>query len=63
MEKDQVKALKKEVRILRIALRESLELQTHYAKLMNQRDNMDRILFSDVNEWLERLRDLGRLPR
>lgn len=38
------------------ALEESLKLQTHYAKLLNQYDGGKRIIFKSVSEWLKRLK-------
>jgi len=47
---------------LRIALEESLLLQTHYAGLLNQYDGGNRMCFYTVDQWLNRLREVGKLP-
>lgn len=41
------------------ALRESVKLQSHYADLLNMHDGGERIVFKDVEEWLERLEMLS----
>jgi len=48
---------------LLIALKESLKLQAHYAKLLNEYDNGERVVFENVENWINRLRDLGMLNR
>ena len=48
---------------LLIALKESLKLQAHYAKLLNEYDNGERVVFENVGNWINRLRDLGMLNR
>ncbi len=40
------------------ALMESFKLQSHYAILLNQHDGGERAIFTDVHDWLQRLRDL-----
>jgi hypothetical protein len=53
---------------LRLALRESVRLQTHYARLLNMLDEADagaygeRREFLSPDEWMDRLRELGWLP-
>lgn len=47
---------------LRVALDESLNLQRHYAKLLNTWDGGKRMLFRDADEWILRLRVTGTLP-
>lgn len=47
---------------LKIALKESLNLQSHYALLLNQYDGGARMTF-DSPTWLERLRRLGRFSQ
>jgi hypothetical protein len=47
---------------LRTALKESLLLQTHYASLLNQYDGGHRISFLTIDQWIERLREVGKLP-
>lgn len=46
---------------LRIALDESVRLQSHYAQLLNMHDHGARKTFTCVREWIERLRETGRL--
>ena len=48
---------------LLIALRESVRLQSHYAKLLNVWDRGHRVSFSDAEAWVERLRMTGHLKR
>ncbi len=45
--------------VLRKALKQSLELQAHYAKLLNMHDGGQRLIFESVDAWLKRLRQLG----
>ncbi len=47
---------------LETALAASLKLQSHYAGILNMYDGGNRILFENVNQWLERLRKTGTLP-
>jgi hypothetical protein len=42
------------------ALVESVELQSHYAKLLNQYDGGSRMTFADVHAWIQRLRECKR---
>lgn len=42
---------------LRIALEESLKLQSHYAELLNMHDGGQRVSFHSVEAWLERLKE------
>lgn len=44
-----------------IALQKSLELQSHYAKLLNQYDGGDRKTFDSPESWIERLREVKEL--
>jgi hypothetical protein len=46
---------------LRVALEESVKLQTHYAKLLNEHDGGERIGFKDAAAWIARLRETGKL--
>jgi hypothetical protein len=48
-----------EVRDLRAALHESLRMQSHYAILLNMRDGGERKTFWRVDEWMNRLREVG----
>lgn len=43
---------------LRVALEESVKLQSHYAELLNMWDGGHRIAFKDATAWLERLSEL-----
>ncbi len=54
--------LAREVRELRIALRESVKLQAHYARLLNQWDGGQRMIFDDSAAWIARLRETKTLP-
>lgn len=45
----------KENEKLENALRESVKIQSHYASLLNTYDGGKRIVFSDAEEWMERL--------
>lgn len=40
---------------IRLALEKSIELQSHYAKLLNQFDGGERLLFVNADAWLKRL--------
>ena len=40
------------------ALDKSVELQSHYAEMLNMHDGGGRIVFEDTEAWLERLRQL-----
>lgn len=42
---------------LELALRESVKLQAHYAKLLNVHDRGERMIFEDVDAWLTRLQE------
>jgi hypothetical protein len=44
-----------EVRKLRIALKESVRLQSHYAGLLNQSDGGQRMIFETPEKWIARL--------
>jgi hypothetical protein len=48
---------------LRIALEESVKLQSHYADLLNMHDGGERIVFKSAEEWIERLREVGKIPK
>jgi hypothetical protein len=49
-------------RVLRVALDESVKLQSHYATLLNMHDGGQRIGFADADAWMARLRETGALP-
>ena len=46
---------------LRIALRESVKLQAHYAMLLNQWDGGRRMIFDNSEAWIARLRETKTL--
>ncbi len=48
--------------ILMIALQELVQLQSHYAKLLNQYDGGLRTAFGSAQQWLDRLGELGKIP-
>lgn len=52
---------KKEVAELKIALQESIKLQSHYANLLNMHDGGARMLFGSPEKWIERLRECGTI--
>ena len=45
---------------LEAALSKSVELQSHYAKLLNMHDGGERLTFNDAEEWMDRLRNLAK---
>ena len=45
------------------ALEKSLELQSHYATLLNQYDIGEHMIFNTVDKWTERLRRLNPAPK
>lgn len=49
-----------EIMELEAALRESVKLQSHYAKLLNQYDGGERLSFASIEEWIARLKEVGR---
>lgn len=48
---------------LAVALEESLKLQAHYARSLNDFDGGSRRVFHDMHEWLDRLHETGTLPK
>lgn len=48
---------------LRVALEESVKLQSHYADLLNMYDGGKRMEFKGVDEWMARLMEIGTLPK
>lgn len=48
---------------IKIALEESLKLQSHYAGLSNQYDGGERMTFDTVEDWIGKLIEIGTLPR
>lgn len=53
--------MNKEMEEFKIALAESLKLQSHYAKMLNVYDSGERLTFETVESWIERLRECGTL--
>jgi hypothetical protein len=49
------------IKKLEKALSESLKLQKHYAELLNCYDEGERRTFDSINEWMERLKEIGKL--
>lgn len=47
---------------LKIALEESVKLQTHYAQMLNNYDGGVRLGFASADDWIARLRQTGTLP-
>jgi hypothetical protein len=43
---------------LRVALEESVKLQSHYASLLNQYDGGQRMTFASADEWLARVAEV-----
>lgn len=48
---------------LMLALIESVQLQSHYANLLNMHDGGQRMQFSSVAAWIERLKEAGTIPK
>jgi hypothetical protein len=48
---------------LQDALEGSVNLQAHYAALLNQHDGGERTVFTDVKHWMARLRELDEHAR
>lgn len=40
------------------ALKASLELQSHYAKLLNMYDSGERITFPSIDKWIKRVKEM-----
>jgi hypothetical protein len=55
--------LRRDIDRLRTGLSESLQLQRHYATLLNTWDGGQRITFDSVEKWLERLDAIRKEPR
>jgi len=53
-----MKITNKDFAELKEALEESVNLQSHYAKLLNMYDNGKRIEFKNADEWIERLKNI-----
>lgn len=54
-----VDVLCRSYRLLYNALEKSIELQSHYAKLLNIHDGGKRIPFKNAKEWIIRLIEIG----
>lgn len=61
--KEAYEAIAEQAGEINIALVESVQLQSHYAKLLNMHDGGERRTFSCIAEWVERLRETGTIPR
>lgn len=48
---------------LEAALKQSVELQSHYAELLNMHDGGHRLPFANVEAWLDRLAALKDAPQ
>jgi hypothetical protein len=48
---------------LRRALKRSLRLQAHYAMLLNMYDGGQRMIFTGIDQWLARLREVDERVR
>ena len=51
-----LEAKNEEIKTLRAALEASVQLQSHYAVLLNTYDGGHRIGFESADAWMERLR-------
>lgn len=58
---EEVEADQERNRHLKIALEESLKLQSHYAKLLNAYDGGLRRGFKTIDEWIDRLKITGTI--
>lgn len=58
---EEVEADQERNRHLKIALEESLELQSHYAELLNMYDGGLRRGFKTIDEWIDRLKVTGTI--
>jgi hypothetical protein len=50
--------MSEEMERLRAALERSVQLQSHYAKLLNEYDGGNRMQFDDADQWLARLEQI-----
>ena len=60
---DELLALRARVGQLEAALKQSVELQSHYAELLNMHDGGQRLTFANVKAWLDRLAALKDAPQ
>ena len=51
----------KKIDVYKIALEESLKLQRHYEMLLNMYDDGQRREFKSSEEWIERLKETGKI--
>ena len=58
-----IAALRARVAKLEAALKQSVELQSHYAELLNMYDGGQRLTFANVEAWLDRLAALKDAPQ
>lgn len=49
------------VRVLMIALEQSVKLQSHYASLLNMHDGGERLQFPHARDWIARLSVTGEI--
>ncbi len=62
LQREMIAKLVSDQLFLIVALRELVQLQSHYAKLLNQYDGGLRTSFGSAQEWLDRLGELGTIP-
>lgn len=48
---------------LKIALEESVKLQSHYGQLLNMHDGGERMKFDSADAWIKRLEETGTIHR
>ncbi len=53
----------KETEKLKIALAESVKLQSHGAELLNMQGGRERMVFKSSEKWIERLQKIGKIPK
>ena len=54
--------LRAQLAVVKVALEESLKLQSHYARLLNQYDGGARIGFKNAKAWMRRLKQIQEAP-
>ena len=54
---NEIEALHAEIEALRVALEASVRLQSHYALLLNEYDDGERMTFDDADAWMEVSKD------
>ena len=55
--------IKEIIEDLRLALEESVKLQNHYAQLLNDYDQGERMTFETAGDWINRLKEVGKIPK